>query len=69
MITKTAPGQGGAGAGQRIMNMHAAGRLLAAERIEIVEDAVRLGEIDAAWDDLWQRAGGLVFQSHGWIDA
>ena len=39
------------------------------ERLEIVRTAERLGEIAAAWTRLWTRAGGYVFQSHGWISA
>ncbi|MBN9219720.1 MAG: GNAT family N-acetyltransferase [Mesorhizobium sp.] len=36
---------------------------------EIVTSATRLVEIAPAWDALWQRAGGLVFQHPDWIAA
>jgi CelD/BcsL family acetyltransferase involved in cellulose biosynthesis len=49
------------------MNMHAATGLVRAEKIEIVRDDARLRQIAPAWDALWERADGLVFQSHGWI--
>jgi len=39
------------------------------ERVEIVTDAARLAAIGPAWQALWREAGGLVFQSHGWIEA
>ncbi|WP_019905755.1 GNAT family N-acetyltransferase [Methylobacterium sp. 77] len=40
-----------------------------AERLEIVRSPERLAAVETAWTDLWQRAGGLVFQSHAWIQA
>ena len=51
------------------MNLHAPTGVIAAERLEIVADAQRLAKLGAAWDELWARADGLVFQSHGWISA
>ena len=51
------------------MNMHAMAGSVRSERFEIVNDEARLGQIAAAWDELWERADGLVFQSHGWITA
>lgn len=36
---------------------------------EIVTSATRLAEIAPAWNALWQRAGGLVFQHPDWIAA
>ena len=40
-----------------------------AERIEIIRSTERLNAIGPAWTELWQRAGGLVFQSHAWVEA
>lgn len=37
--------------------------------IEIVTSYQELAALAPAWDALWQRADGLVFQSHAWIDA
>ena len=51
------------------MNMHAPDATIRADRLEIVTDAVRLADIGPAWDELWNRTDGLVFQSHGWISA
>ncbi|HTO27991.1 MAG TPA: GNAT family N-acetyltransferase, partial [Devosia sp.] len=51
------------------MNMHALGATMRADRLEVVTDGVRLAEIGAAWDDLWTRSDGLIFQSHAWISA
>jgi CelD/BcsL family acetyltransferase involved in cellulose biosynthesis len=51
------------------MNMHVDTASVRAEQIEIVTDEARLAEIGPAWDQLWSRADGLVFQSHGWISA
>lgn len=51
------------------MNLHTPGGVTAAQRLEIVTEASRLAEVGAAWDELWARTGGLVFQSHGWISA
>ncbi|TPL90191.1 GNAT family N-acetyltransferase [Mesorhizobium sp. B2-3-12] len=36
---------------------------------EVVTSAERLAEIAPAWSELWQRAGGLVFQHPDWIAA
>jgi CelD/BcsL family acetyltransferase involved in cellulose biosynthesis len=51
------------------VNMHAPGATIRADRLEIVTDAARLADIAPAWDELWFRTDGLVFQSHGWISA
>ncbi len=51
------------------MNAHVPIAAPPATMIEIVTDPERLYEIGPVWDDLWRRAGGLVFQSHGWIAA
>lgn len=51
------------------MNMHVLSLAVTAEQIEIVTDTKRLAEIGPAWDALWRRADGLVFQSHGWVSA
>jgi CelD/BcsL family acetyltransferase involved in cellulose biosynthesis len=41
----------------------------AGRELEIVDSYERLSVLAPAWDALWQRADGLVFQSHAWIDA
>ncbi len=41
----------------------------AGRELEIVTSCQRLAALAPAWDDLWRRADGLVFQSHAWIDA
>lgn len=51
------------------MNMHAPGATIRADRLEIITDGARLAEIGVAWDDLWTRSDGLIFQSHAWISA
>lgn len=38
-------------------------------RTEIVGTPARFAEIGPAWDALWRRGDGSVFQSHGWISA
>jgi len=38
-------------------------------RTEIVTTSSRLAEVGPAWDALWTRCDGSVFQSHGWIQA
>jgi CelD/BcsL family acetyltransferase involved in cellulose biosynthesis len=38
-------------------------------RIEVVTSGERLRQIGAAWDVLWTRSRGSVFQSHRWIMA
>lgn len=38
-------------------------------RTEIVSTSSRMAEVGTAWDALWQRCGGGVFQSHGWVSA
>ncbi|WP_244513666.1 GNAT family N-acetyltransferase [Devosia insulae] len=38
-------------------------------RLEIVDSDARLAEIGAAWNALWRRGGGLIFQSHDWVAA
>jgi len=40
-----------------------------AMRTEIVSTSNRMAEIGPAWDGLWRRSNGRVFQSHGWLDA
>ncbi|MFC0242458.1 GNAT family N-acetyltransferase [Rhodopseudomonas telluris] len=39
------------------------------ERLEIVRTSERLQQIGDAWETLWEHAGALVFQSHGWVAA
>ncbi|HEY0204585.1 MAG TPA: GNAT family N-acetyltransferase [Acetobacteraceae bacterium] len=34
---------------------------------EIVTAAERLDQVGPAWERLWQRSDGSVFQSHGWV--
>ncbi|WP_051988230.1 GNAT family N-acetyltransferase [Bosea sp. UNC402CLCol] len=41
----------------------------AGRELEIVTSYERLAALAPAWNDLWRRADGLVFQSHAWIDA
>lgn len=36
-------------------------------KIEIVTEMVRFATIRHAWQQLWQRSGGSVFQDHDWI--
>lgn len=38
-------------------------------RLEIVDSDARLAEIGAAWNALWRRGDGLIFQSHDWVAA
>ncbi|QEL23679.1 GNAT family N-acetyltransferase [Bosea sp. F3-2] len=38
-------------------------------KLEIVTSEARLTALAPAWDTLWRQADGLVFQSHGWINA
>jgi CelD/BcsL family acetyltransferase involved in cellulose biosynthesis len=40
-----------------------------ARAFEVVRSQERLREIADAWDDLWSRAHGSLFQSHAWIEA
>ena len=37
--------------------------------VEVVDKADRLAEIGPAWEALWRRADGSLFQSHAWIEA
>jgi CelD/BcsL family acetyltransferase involved in cellulose biosynthesis len=39
------------------------------ERFEIIRDASGLAEIGPAWQELWERSGAPIFQSHAWIEA
>ncbi|KEQ02856.1 GNAT family N-acetyltransferase [Pseudorhizobium pelagicum] len=39
------------------------------ESLEVVTTTERLQQIGPAWSALWERADGLVFQSHGWVEA
>ncbi len=36
-------------------------------RTEIVTDPARFAAVRADWQQLWERAGGYIFQSHDWI--
>lgn len=36
---------------------------------EVVRDGRRLEELESAWQDLWQRSEGGIFQSYHWIKA
>lgn len=38
-------------------------------RAEVITATERLDQVGAAWERLWQRFSGSVFQSHGWIRA
>ena len=38
-------------------------------RFEAVTDAIRFNEIQAAWNELWRRCEGYVFQSHAWLSS
>ncbi|MDX3808909.1 GNAT family N-acetyltransferase [Bosea thiooxidans] len=38
-------------------------------KLEIVTTEDRLAAIAPAWEALWRKADGLIFQSHGWISA
>jgi CelD/BcsL family acetyltransferase involved in cellulose biosynthesis len=51
------------------MNAHARIEAELADRLEIVDSAARLAEIGPAWNDLWRRTDGIVFQSHAWVSA
>lgn len=41
----------------------------AGRELDIVTSYQEFGALAPAWDALWQRSDGLVFQSHAWIDA
>jgi CelD/BcsL family acetyltransferase involved in cellulose biosynthesis len=41
----------------------------AGRELEIVSSYQEFAVLAPAWDALWQRSDGLVFQSHAWIDA
>jgi CelD/BcsL family acetyltransferase involved in cellulose biosynthesis len=51
------------------MNAHARIEAELDDRHEIVDSDGRLAEIGPAWDALWRRSEGLVFQSHEWVSA
>ncbi|HEY0183089.1 MAG TPA: GNAT family N-acetyltransferase [Rhodopila sp.] len=36
-------------------------------RTEIVSDFARFATVQPAWQQLWERSGGYIFQSHDWI--
>jgi CelD/BcsL family acetyltransferase involved in cellulose biosynthesis len=36
-------------------------------RIEVVTDLEQVIAVEAAWQDLWQRAGGRIFQRYDWV--
>jgi CelD/BcsL family acetyltransferase involved in cellulose biosynthesis len=38
-------------------------------RTEIVCDPARFAAVGPAWQELWKRCGGGIFQSHDWIDS
>jgi CelD/BcsL family acetyltransferase involved in cellulose biosynthesis len=37
-------------------------------RIEIITDPSRFASIGPAWQQLWKRSNGFIFQSHDWIE-
>jgi CelD/BcsL family acetyltransferase involved in cellulose biosynthesis len=51
------------------MNAHARIEAQLDDRIEIVDTDARLEEIGPAWNVLWRRGDGLIFQSHDWVAA
>lgn len=51
------------------MNAHARIEAQLDERYEIVASDARLAEIGPAWNALWRRENGLIFQSHDWVSA
>lgn len=51
------------------MNAPVARQMPQTQRFEVVTSAERLTDIEPAWVELWQRAGGLVFQHPDWISA
>jgi CelD/BcsL family acetyltransferase involved in cellulose biosynthesis len=51
------------------MNAHARIEAQLDDRFEIVSSEARLSEIGPAWDALWRRGDGLIFQSHEWVSA
>ncbi len=36
-------------------------------KVEVVTDCERFSAVGDAWNGLWQRAGGFIFQDHSWI--
>jgi CelD/BcsL family acetyltransferase involved in cellulose biosynthesis len=36
-------------------------------KIEIVTDPARFASIQQAWQQLWERSGGYIFQTHDWL--
>jgi len=38
-------------------------------RYEVVTDAARFEQASDAWNDLWRRCDGYVFQSHAWLNS
>lgn len=51
------------------MNAHARIEAQLDDRFEIVDTDARLQEIGPAWNALWRRGDGLIFQSHDWVAA
>lgn len=51
------------------MNAHARIAAQLDDRYEIVSSDARLAEIGPAWNALWRRENGLIFQSHDWVSA
>lgn len=51
------------------MNAHARIESQLDDSFEIVDDDARLAEIGPAWNALWRRGDGLIFQSHDWVSA
>ena len=37
-------------------------------KVEVVTDRARFAAIGGAWQALWQRSSGFIFQDHAWID-
>lgn len=51
------------------MNAHARIEAQLDDRYEIVSSDARLAEIGPAWNALWRREDGLIFQSYEWVAA
>jgi CelD/BcsL family acetyltransferase involved in cellulose biosynthesis len=51
------------------MNAHARIEAQLDETFEIVDTEARLAEIATAWNALWRRGDGPIFQSHDWVSA
>ena len=41
----------------------------AGRRVEIVASDERFAEIAGAWESLWRRVDGMIFQDWAWVDA